>query len=164
MKILSPFERTSTWQLRAGDLVRPVRSRAFLGLVLHVEEGKRVTIGVLDDAGRAPFWMDLNRDMPFVRYPDSWVLELPPEDHMIGSNNYWDTPGAVHLSESGLTMNFSAPDRSDIAAVNVGTWAWDQIGQNPVAFPRWTIWASEEDIRRPGARPILRFAAADRAD
>jgi len=164
MIINTPFEITSISQTKPGDLIRIGNHSAQpFGLVIHEAEAGKKVIGVLDDSSdAAPYHIVYERDFICYRYHPGWVLHLDREAAIFGNPHIWAVGGAFHIGKSGPLMTFSARAndwRGNSVSVHLDSFEWDDVNDQSVAFPRWSIWASEQERLLPGSKPIFTFTA-----
>lgn len=160
MKLVAPFASVKLSQTKPGDLLLIVGSRSLLGLVIRLEDGKRV-IGVLNDpTHHEPYHIVFERDLDCLRYNDGWLLKLNAKDAVFNSGALSERSGVIHVGSSGNVMNFGTiNNRHNELTVNLATFEWDDVQPKSAAFPKWNIWANETDVTREGATPIFSFSA-----
>jgi len=164
MHLTSHATTKYTSQTVPGELISlHLGSSVYFALVL-ANENNSILIGIVSgfEPESYPFYLQLQNGSRCVSYSTTWVLEpFPSAQTWTGNQKFAGTPGVVHLTHTGSTINFG-PRRVDwqhsaITFHLETNEISDYDSRMAAPILSWSIWEDCAAYDRQKATPLVRF-------
>lgn len=157
MEIITPVTVAKAQQVEKGHLVAFQSASPVLAILLD-PSGMGMTWASLREGGKelAYYYFHETPSRLVASFGSAWELELIPTPHLTKATVQADQMiGQIVMDESGPMLILRSPQGSQQPlALNLKSWTTSGPPVSGVFGFDWRVWASEEERRRVGGRPI----------